>query len=157
MLTVPSGWPLPGRRFLGGGHWDCSRKVVTLVIISALVGACTLPQTESAAGQPQAFDLICTAYWVFENASSWQRANLPDQHYHIDLINGLVNYTVPLSANPLQLAWTPDYGGYTYRIAVNRLTGALYEIELFPSGLRTGHDISGTCELLPPPPPQPKF
>ena len=154
LAATPSRWPLPGRRFVGGGYWDCSRTVATLITISALVGGCTPPPTEATAP----FDLICTAYWVFENAASWRRANLPEQHYHIDLSGGLVNYLVPLSVTtPLQLAWTPEHGGYMYRITVNRLTGAVYEMEFNSAGLRTGHDISGTCDLLPPPPPQPKF
>lgn len=141
----------------GRGCWDCIRKITVLVAISAVAAACTLPPTGGANGQPQEFDLTCSAHWARENPAPWQPANVPEQHYHIDLSQGLVNYKVPLSATPIQLTWTADHDGYMYHITINRLTGALYDMQLFPSGLRTGYDISGTCELAPPPRPQPKF
>lgn len=154
VVMVSSSRPLSGRPPLGGSYRDRSRKLAALAAICAIAGGCTPPPTEVAAP----FDLTCTPYWVFENASSWQRANLPEQHYHVDLSSGLVNYLVPLSVRtPIQLAWTPEHGGYMYRITVNRLTGAVYEMQFNSAGIRTGRDMSGTCELMPPPPPQPKF
>lgn len=128
-----------------------------LIAICAALGACTPLAPSTTAGQAHAFDLNCPVHWAGENPAPWQPANLAEQHYHIDLSQGLVNYKVPLSATPIQLTWTADHDGYMYHITINRLTGALYDMQLFPSGLRTGYDISGTCELAPPPPPQPKF
>ena len=155
-MTAPSRWPPPCCKFPGGGDWNCSRKAATLVVLSAVVSACAPLPIESAAGQLQEFDLNCSTHWVREDPLSRQPTNW--QHYHIDLSKGLINYSEPLwAATPIQLAWTSDHEGYTYRITINRMTGALYEMQFNSSGQRTGYDTSGTCELVPPPAPQPKF
>ena len=155
-MTAPSKWPPPCRKFLSGRGWNCSRKAATLVAVSTAVGACAPLPIESAAGQLQEFGLNCSTHWAREDPLSRQPTN--GQHYHIDLSKGLVNYSDPLSAaTPIQLAWTSDYEGHTYRITINRMTGSLYEMQFNSSVQRTGYDTSGTCELAPPPGPQPKF
>jgi len=134
----------------------CCRKAATLVALCTVVGACAPLPIVSAAGQLQEFDLNCSTHRVREDPLSRPPTNW--RRYHIDLSKGLVNYSDPLStATPIQLAWTSDYEGHTYRIAINRMTGALYEMQFNSSGQRTGYDTSGTCELAPPPAPQPKF
>lgn len=145
-------------RFFSDGYWDCRRRLTTLVASSAIVAACAPLPIEGTLELPQQFNLNCSAHLADQGPLSWQPTSWPAWYYHIDLSQGLVNYSIPLSTTtPIQLAWTSYHEGYMYRVAINRITGALYEMQLFPSGLRTGHDMSGICELIPPPPPQPKF